>query len=181
MCLQFVFFSLPGLQHKTISCFSETISKRRSIEILLHFFNLIGLKLDSENQMSYPWHMHRSVRSAAKQLHSLDQLGANWSDRTGWRRIERREIKSSEKRSIRIERIQKPYCALWAYVSCHVYFSVLFSKLSKRRRSKHCNALFFDSGELAVTSLAHSRASRLWVWLYTSVRLGSMLVYRKNT
>ena len=24
----------------------------------------------------------------------------------------------------------------------------------------------FDSGEVAVTSLCHSRASRLWVWLY---------------
>ena len=24
----------------------------------------------------------------------------------------------------------------------------------------------FDSGEMAVTSLCHSRASRLWVWLY---------------
>ena len=36
----------------------------------------------------------------------------------------------------------------------------------------------FDSGELAVTSLSHSRVSRLWVWLYTSVKLGSMLVYR---
>ena len=109
VCLQFVFFSLPGLQHKTISFFSETISKRRSIEILLHFFNLISLKLDpNSNQMSYPWYMHRSVRSAAKQLHSLDHLGKHWSDRTGWRRIERREIKSSEKRSIRIERIQKP-------------------------------------------------------------------------
>ena len=38
----------------------------------------------------------------------------------------------------------------------------------------------FDSGELAVTSLSHSRASRLWVWLYTRVKLGSMLVYRRK-
>ena len=28
------------------------------------------------------------------------------------------------------------YCALWAYVSCHVYFSVLFQKeLSKRMQA----------------------------------------------
>ena len=38
----------------------------------------------------------------------------------------------------------------------------------------------FDSGKLAATSLSHSRASRLWVWLYTSVKLGSMLVYRRK-
>ena len=29
-----------------------------------------------------------------------------------------------------------------------------------------------------MTSLSHGRASRLLVWLYTSVKLGSMLVYR---
>ena len=39
---------------------------------------------------------------------------------------------------------------------------------------------FFDSGELAATSLSHSPASRLWAWLYTSVKLGSMLVYRRK-
>ena len=38
--------SLPVLQHKTISILSETISKGRYIEILLHIFNVISLKLD---------------------------------------------------------------------------------------------------------------------------------------
>ena len=37
------------------------------------------------------------------------------------------------------------YCALWAYVSCHVYFSVLFQKeLSKK--CKHCSTLFLTVG-----------------------------------
>ena len=63
-----------------------------------------------------------------------------------------------------------PYCALWAYVSCHVYFSVLFQR-SSQKKCKHCSALFLTVGNLAVTSLSHGRASRLWVWLYTSVKL----------
>ena len=67
------------------------------------------------------------------------------------------------------------YCALWAYVSCHVYSVCCFSNSQKRQASQRS---LFDSGELAVTSLSHRRASRLWVWLYTSVKLGSMLVYR---
>ena len=58
------------------------------------------------------------------------------------------------------------YCALWAYVSGHVYSVCCFS--NSQKKNKHRNALFFDSGELAVTSLSHSRASRLWVWLYTA-------------
>ena len=49
------------------------------------------------------------------------------------------------------------YCALWAYVSCHVYSVCCFS--NSQKKSKHRNALFSDSGELAVTSLSHSRAS----------------------
>ena len=66
------------------------------------------------------------------------------------------------------------YCALWAYVSCHVYFSVLFSKRVLKKNEALQRSLF-DSGELAVTSLSHSHASRLWVWLYTSVKLGVCL------
>ena len=50
--------------------------------------------------------------------------------------------------------------------------SATLKKMQASQRS------LFDSGELAVTSLSHSRASRLCVWLYTSLKLGSMLVYR---
>ena len=50
-------------------------------------------------------------------------------------------------------------------------------KFSKRMQALHRS--LFDSGELAVTSLSHSRASRLWVWLYTSVKLGVCLYIDK--
>ena len=50
-------------------------------------------------------------------------------------------------------------------------------KFSKRMQALQRS--LFDSGELAVTSLSHSRASRLWVWLYTSVKLGVCLYIDK--
>ncbi len=46
-------FSLPVSQYKVIWFFSETIYKRRSIEILLHFFNLISSKLDPNQYNHY--------------------------------------------------------------------------------------------------------------------------------
>ena len=68
------------------------------------------------------------------------------------------------------------YCALWAYVSCHVYLCAKTQKGSQKLQAQQRS--LFDSGEMALISLSHSRASRLWVWLYTSVKLGGTLVYR---
>ena len=70
----------------------------------------------------------------------------------------------------------KNYCALWAYVSCHVYLCAKTQKGSQKLQAQQRS--LFDSGEMALISLSHSRASRLWVWLYTSVKLGGTLVYR---
>ena len=59
------------------------------------------------------------------------------------------------------------YCALWAYVSCHVYLCAIIQKEALNNCKQALQrSLFFDSGEMAVISLTHSRASRLWVWLY---------------
>ena len=54
-----------------------------------------------------------------------------------------------------------------------------FQKKFLKRMQALLQRSLFDSGELAVTSLSHSRASRLWVWLYTSVKLGVCLYIDK--
>ena len=49
------------------------------------------------------------------------------------------------------------YCAPWAYVSCHVYLCAKTQKGSQKLQAQQRS--LFDSGEMALISLSHSRAS----------------------